>query len=362
MKQYFFKIIKDIVLANPAGKPTLSKYITSDSIVNYPQYLYKYRTCDKEHNFEMIEEEYLWLVHPNEYDDPFDSAINLNLKSKYMEIVHWYYSHLGEIMYYNIPPKGMRSYKNEHTLDYYKEAQKQFVDANGRFNTKSALAAMNKELRKLPVSKQHELKKELDYYKSEEYIAKIKDKARKEIEEITESLRKSVLVTCLSKRKDNQNMWEKYAANYTGFAIEYARPDYKILNDEQKTIIAHLFQVSYYKRKPMVSLIPFLEHSFLLDLYEKETDISDALAKFFCQVLFKNIEYSGEEEWRMVNCSDGQRIPFPFVSAVYAGNNITSDNLEHLKNICQKKQIALYKQKFDYFTGAIRFDTVLEGK
>ena len=62
------------------------------------------------------------------------------------------------------------------------------------------------------------------------------------------------------------------------------------MSDEQKRMFINLFPVSYYKRIPGVPLLPFIEYSFQKELYGRTTDISDAMTKLFCQLLYKKHE------------------------------------------------------------------------
>ncbi len=362
MKQSLLDILKEIAAETPEHIISVSDHLTSDSFNNYPEFLYKYRTCDKAYNFDMIEEEYLWADYPTKYDDPVDSAVRLRLKYELKDIECWWYSHMGEMIYYHIPPKGMKKQKHGQTLDKYKEAQKQYVDDNGRFNHKAALAAMRSEIGKLPPQKQRDIMKLFKDFESPDFEKKVDDEIHKLINSIVNSLREKTMLTCLTERKDNQNMWERYAGNYTGFVVEYARPDFVCLNEEQKDTIARMFKVSYCKRKPGVSLLPFIEYSFYKELYGKEIDVTDSIVKLYRQILYKRQEYSGEEEWRIIKKSADQKIPFTYVSGIYAGSKICDKDLEHLKKICKRKRITLYKLKFNLTTGEIEFDTVTEGK
>ena len=256
MKQYFIDIIKEIASETPEHMVNASRHLTPDSIKNYPEFLYKYRTCDKEHNFEMIDEEYLWADYPTKFDDPIDTAVRLKLHSELKDIERWWYSHLGEILYYSIPPKGMKTQKHGQTLEKYKEAQKQFIDENGRFSHKAALVAMRTEIGKLPPQKQRELMKLYKDFERPEFEKKIEEDIRKLIDGVVNSLRDKTLIICLTERKDNQNMWERYSGNYSGFVVEFVRPDFALLSNEQRETISRMFKVSYYKRKPGISLLP----------------------------------------------------------------------------------------------------------
>lgn len=105
MKQHFEKQLDEMVLADVHARPYTGCF-PADNLKHYPAHLYKYRDCNKEHNFTMIEEGYLWADVPANFYDPVDSLVNHKLRSELPAIQKWLYQRLGEILYYCIPPKG----------------------------------------------------------------------------------------------------------------------------------------------------------------------------------------------------------------------------------------------------------------
>ena len=362
MERFFRNIIKQIVGSTPEHPINTATLLNADAMGHYPEYLYKYRYFDAEENgINTLKNDYLWADHPTSFDDPLDAAVNLKLKTELKDIERWLYQHLGEIIYFNIKPKGMAKSKNGQTLAMYKEAQAHFLDENGKPNAKAATSALLTEINKLPYNQRQKALKAYKDFESPDFEKKVEDAIRKTLSGIVNSLRDKTMLTSLTARKDNQKMWEDYSSKYTGFVIEYKRPDYAILNDDQKRMIVNLFPVSYYKRIPGVPLLPFIEHSLQKELYGKTSDISDAITKLFCQLLYKKIEYNSEEEWRLITDGKEHKITFPFISAVYAGYKIADKDLDSLKDICQKKGIPLYKQEI-HVTGKMGFRTILESK
>lgn len=107
-------------------------------------------------------------------------------------------------------------------------------------------------------------------------------------------------VACFSERLDSLPMWAHYAANHTGYVIEYDLS--KIPTDE----ITFLYKVAYLSGAETASL-----------------DCSTNPPAPFCILLQKGAEWSYEEEWRMIKTND-----FPefvdlssCISAVYLGAN-----------------------------------------
>lgn len=325
------------------------------NLKHYPQYLYKYRTCDKEYNFEMIEQEYLWADSPNTFYDPHDSLINLRLISEMPQIKKWLWNHFGELLYYCIPPKGMQPHKNGQTLQTYIDAQSKFCDSRGRYSAQRAKKIMTLETKKLSPKNRQEIQKVYDYFESPAFEEKTEPIIQKALSDLVNSLREEMLVCCLTARKDNKKMWEEYAGKYEGFVIEYDMTK-AIDNEELLELISCIFPVTYYKRMPKVSLLPFFQYQFYFELYGREINIFESIKKLYKQLLCKNYDYRAEEEWRLI--ADKNRVSFPLISAVYAGYRISDENLNRLKLYCNKKGIPLYKQEMKTFNGKVLFEEV----
>jgi len=357
MNPYFEKQLEAIALADVQGYTYVGE-LASEDLIHYPTHIYKYRNCSAEHNFDMIEEGYLWADIPAHFEDQFDSLINHKLKSELTAIQNWFLQHIGEIIYYYIPPRGMQAHKNGQTLQNYINAQSKFLDAEGRYSAQKAKRVMVVENKKLDPIHRREIQKVYDMLESTDFLNSLQDFVRNQLDEILQSLRKRTLVCCLTPRKNNQAMWEYYASGYTGFAIEY---DISRIIDTAGVaeILTHTFRVDYSKRAPKVPMLPFIKMAFYRYFYdknEKNPDILDTVKKLYLQLLTKGWDYRAEEEWRILSTT--QRIEFPVISAVYMGYRIADEHEQRLRDICARKNIPLYKQFFDSITGTMRFDLV----
>lgn len=354
MKQYFEKQLNEMVLADVQAHPYTGCFSVGN-LKHYPTHLYKYRDCSKPHNFAMIEEGYLWADIPANFYDPIDSLVNYKLRSELPAIQKWLYQHLGEILYYCIPPKGMKPHKKGQSLQTYLEAQKRFMDSAGRYSASKAKKLMVIETRKLHPINQREIQKVYDKFESPEFEKKMQDAVRNVLLKVVNVLRERNLVCCLTQRKDNQKMWEEYADKYAGFVIEY---DLSMVEEQSSiaSVLARTFPVTYYKRFPKVPMLPFIERSFYKDLYSRDMDIFEAAKKLYKQLLIKKEEYCAEEEWRILSAI--QKIEFPIISAVYMGHKIATEHEMRLIEICARKNIPLYKQEFNPFTGEMNFALV----
>lgn len=195
MNEYFEKQLDKLIGIN------IDKDIDVQ-IDQYPRCLYKYRDC-QERNFKMIETQNLWAADPNTFYDPQDSLIRLIEFEKDYELQQMIFRHIGEMVYYNIPPKGMRKSKNGQTLKSYRDKQEMFFDEKGRYCAKKAQRAMITEIKKLPHNQQLEIKKAFEEVESEVYRNKLLEIIEDANNKIRNLFRNNLYICCLTKRNDN---------------------------------------------------------------------------------------------------------------------------------------------------------------
>ena len=92
MQKYFINHINQIMtyltayyqgqLGTACNKPELK----AKDLKNYPEFLYKYRSCEKKYNFESLEEDYIWADYPALFDDPIDAKINLDFDQEWKNL------------------------------------------------------------------------------------------------------------------------------------------------------------------------------------------------------------------------------------------------------------------------------------
>lgn len=356
MIKYFEDVLEKMIVVD-LHKDTLDiSDFAEHHLKNYPEYLYKYRTCDKDYNFDMITQQYLWADIPENFADPYDSSIHLKLGSELPKIQTWLYQHMGEIIYYNIPPKGMRRHKNGQTLKLYRSAQEQFFDASGRYSAKKAQRLMLVELNKLSQNERLDVQRSFEYFDSDEFQKNLETAIRNSLLNVINALRREAKVCCVTTRRDNRNMWENYAAQYTGFVIEY-KTENALKCSECLSTLTKMFPVTYYKRFPKVPLLPFIQREFDKVLYDRERDILPSIKQLTKQLISKKYDYRAEEEWRILAPSN--RIEFPIISAVYAGHKICDEDLNRLVDCCKLIGVPLYKQQLGLFDDSMQYEQIL---
>lgn len=354
MKKHF----DDLIIKLSNGMPFNVDETLVNSLGYAPSLLYKYRSCD-DNGFDMLEWGYIWASIPDGFIDPIDSKVNLRLRSELPAIHKWMDLHIGELIYYHIPPKGMQTKKGNHSLSDYLKAQEHFVNEKGRLDTKLMKKEMVLEMKRLPKEQQVAYKKMLERFKSREFEEAVVNGAKKVIDGVVNIFRKSKIVASLTCRRDNSTMWENYANKYTGFCVEYKVPALDELSEDQKSVLVHLLPVRYYKRIPGVSLLPFIQADFHKSLYGEQININDSVAALYKQLIYKRYEYNFEEEWRIIlDEKVARKVDFPFVSAVYAGFRIADGDLQKLRNICNHMNIPLYCQKLSATANRFQYELI----
>lgn len=347
MKEYFSRTIKVLAETTLRGETMSAEMFTREAYEQYPKKFYKYKSLvgrKVKYVLEMISDEYLWADHPSSFDDISDSRINVT-DGFNKQLQQWFNSHLAEIWFHELPPKGMKGKKGGHTLKDYREVQDKYIDAEGKVKKKELLEALPKMVHGLSQNELAVIRKAMKdnlLPDSNDFLIKGWENHR---DDIVNAFQNNSLIACVTKTYKNRKMWEDYANGYSGIVIEYTLPEYDQLTDEQKVLLLHLFPVTYLKRIPKVSLTPIFEWSFQKRYWKKEINISDFWAELYEQILCKEPDYITEKEWRFIDCSKEQRIPMPFIRRVYAGYKISDKNLKKVMNVCRAKGFELYLQK-----------------
>lgn len=335
LKPYFEDMLKYILF----GKQDINDVLQYIDLSQYPKSLYKFRSCESEYSFDILENDYLWADSPENFDDPFDSIVYTDREKIFEDLFKCFVSHMHEIIYYCLPEED----KEKHSSEDF-NIQQQFVDDTGEIS----IAKINKYSK--TAKKRKAVQEILENLYDEDVNTRCAESIVDSFNDTINHLRKDIYVCCLSQNGDNLKMWEDYADKYRGFVIEYSFDKHD--KNFVKKFLYRVFPVQYYKRMPKYDTTAYNEFVFQKHFYNKTIDITDSYCENYKHTLYKKFEYASEEEWRIiVSDKESKRIEFPFVSAVYAGYKITDDNLKRLKEICQKKRIPLYKQALDSIGG-----------
>ncbi len=321
----------------------------------YPKKLYKYRACTK-FAFDSLCNEYLWIEHPKNYVDPFDSLVNISIEDLRNSFEENMNKHLPELFYYSLPPKGMQKMKHGIPIELIKNSKSIFVDSSGNYDREQGREKLFQLFKSFSYRERLHVMNILDNMEKPYFTKGIEKGFEEFISTITNNVRNGYMTCCLSKRNNNRKMWEEYADKYQGFVIEYSIDK----NEDFSSLWRYLFEVEYYEKIPDLDLRNMFEVFFQKQIYNKSFGkMSDITYDMTLRLLMKSADYLKEEEWRFVAGDlEDQRVIFPFVSAVYAGHKIAEDDLIKLKSICKHKSIPLYIQDFDMINGSVKFSLI----
>lgn len=225
-----------------------------------PEFLYRYCTLNK-HTERIFTHNEIYFPSPDKFNDPFDSKIRLI-------------------------PKGTRQQERSFFLE---ELRKLYPNAPRR-----ELQGRAKEISKSP-----ELKRQ--------YIERLNKLGTSHITELG--------VLSLTENKENILMWAHYAAQHTGFCLEF---------DAYNLFFARALPVGYDVSLPTLNLI---------QRHQRE-DIVDML-------LTKAKDWEYEQEWRIVDHENGpgvQSFPEEALTGVILGCRMQDGCKNRIRDWCSKRQ------------------------
>ncbi len=149
--------------------------------------------------------------------------------------------------------------------------------------------------------------------------------------------KESIKICSFSKTNKSITMWGHYAQNHTGYCIEY---DLKSLSDKEE-LKQYLYPVIYSKE-----LFDITEY-ILSHLEQKNTNKKYMTSS----ILYKNIEWEYEEEWRLVfdnhKHNDKGIYGMPPPKAIYMGAKISKENKLTMLKIAKDKNIPVFEMFLD---------------
>lgn len=331
------------------------------------QKLYKFRTCSNR-NLKTLEENCIWMSLASSFPDSFDNTINIDPKENVKEIEKWLKENYP-VFCFDLA-KGFceeRGLVIPYTHKDFKEYIETCLDENGdpiEDKEKAFLIA-------------HATAEELEQIDSilqqlkliRDKFAEIEDKTVENMADVINQTRTGMrdrsLVYCMTERYDNHTLWENYAKNYTGFCIEYSFCDFYKYDFHDYKNLVYMFPMTYLKKKPYFNMVPLMDGSFRQFIYKDDSWARDPEldADLNMQLFYKDSDYDYEREWRFsINADNANKQKFPFVSAIYAGKDITQRNLSRLIKIARKLGVPVYKQVINRAINGYDYKIVKEFK
>lgn len=278
-----------------------------------PNSLYRYRQFN-EYSLKNLINEQERQSYPVEFNDPFDASLKIN------------YEELSKELFLKRNMKNMVKELEKHGVHITNE------DTQSIFNSDDPLYAFAKLVAKFD-SKLNGKEDEFAKFLSEQTLNFTKEMFNK----FRTSFQNGYLIVCFSELKDSILMWSHYAANHTGFCIEYNFYELGPFNAQSRLLnpviyTDELFDATKYILQPLIRE----DHNFnnLFGIYP---------------AISKSTSWSYEKEWRTVSplgpsASEEDRfIKVPKPKALYVGAKSTEDNITKLRDIAVWKRIPLYQ-------------------
>lgn len=282
-----------------------------------PNALYRYRSFDEnEHTLEYLINQQERLSYPSEFNDPFDTAMQINY-----DLVN------RELFLHRTLPNVLEELQKRGVSFSEKEIEEIRNSKDPSFSFFHHMAGFNENL---DGDKKEESARALSKITSE--------KNKLSFDQFQHILQTGYLVMCLSEVKDSILMWSHYVQNHTGFCIEY---NYQELGPRPQSSI--LCPALYTEEL-------FDSTQFILQLFNSNDHSFNNLSGIYT-AMTKSKEWAYEKEWRVIfpfgpNAPKEKRfIRVPLPKALYVGAKANLENIEKIKNIAITKKVPVYQMK-----------------
>ena len=313
------------------------------------QKLYKFRECTAR-NFKTLEENCIWMSLASSFPDPFDNTINIDPRENAKEIERWLRENYP-VFCFDLA-KGLAEergmvipYTHKDFIEYVEIC----IDENGELIEEKERAFLISHASPEELDRKDEIFRQLKYIRDR--FAEMDDSTFKNMSDVINQtrtgMREKTLVYCMTERHDNHTLWENYAKNYTGFCIEYSFRNFADMPFENYKNLVYMLPMTYRRKKPYFNMVPLLDGSFRQFIYKDDSWQRDPEldADLNMQLFYKHSDYEYEHEWRFsIKAENTNKQRFPFVSAVYAGKDISDENLTRLLQVAKSLQVPVYRQ------------------
>lgn len=361
IESYLIRLI-DIGLDNIIENETLANEVLQEHLAYVPNgKLYKYRACNR-NNISALNNKIIWMSVPKtDFKDITDFTMNFDLVKNKPQIEKWVKENEMEFVYHMV--KNFVESKGEvftMSLEQMQEIRNKFYDNNGKIKREDAGDFLAKMGTAEEIEKFFAQQNKIDGYLAgqEENMERMFNAFIQALKATNEKARASYQVYSMAESYDIASLWENYALDYTGFCIEYSFEHYKKLPFETYRKLLFLLPVIYKKDKPIFDIIPFIDLALRQHFFgDKKVGMTkDLHSEIYKQLLMKKKDYAYEREWRIMLANKQHNLqPFPFVTAIYLGKDISKKNEIKLKKIALKLGVPVYKQKQNAFINKLEY-------
>ena len=349
--EYMVDLHKFLYLSNDTDFARLVERVQNHLLYIPRKKLYRYRkSTDRE--IATLAKNSIWLSDPESFPDIFDATIPL--QDDITIGIDYAFHFTAEVAY-----KALAETAEEGEVVPPKEVFIQAMrDAKEKYNTTEKMERKMREMYGDEYEEIREITRVTPQHS--ELVTKLSKRAIELVRYIGQLPRKSMCIASFTTDRDNRNMWENYAKNYSGFCVEYSfRKGIPEINSKIAWDILHLLPVSYCAKRPIFDHNKTLQSIVMQDTKQKGTyvDSEEYLKQGYKAVTTKLSDYRSEKEWRLVMPNKYQGIyDFPYVSAIYLGKDMPDGKIEKMIKVGRKLGVPVFLQfpanhgdKFEYF-------------
>jgi len=273
---------------------------------NIPKSLFKYKSFDeKGHSLKMLEDDLIWLSSPEKFNDPYDCALTYAAKK------------IGNFTF----QRDIISFLERLPAEYkFSEEEVEFLASSDKFIYDFAKI----------FAKKHPNANEMMPEEYAELISRVVDKEFEQMEnKLSAALRSGLFITCFSETNKSILMWSHYAANHTGFCVEY---DFSKLSnkDHRKRL---LYPVIYDNN--VFDATEYLQPTF------ENKSFNNLMLNY--AAMNKSIEWGYEREWRFILSNGPTKeiltLNAPKPTAIYLGAKMSVEDKKKVLKIAESRGI-----------------------
>lgn len=301
--------------------------------------LYRYR---KSTNREIatLSKNAIWLSDPESFPDVFDATIplqdDITIGTDY---AFYFAAETGYKALVDIAEEG----ESIPTKDVWIQAMR---EAKEKYKTASKL---EKKMHEIWGDEYEEMREKTRISpKVDQFLIGRSKNAIELMRYVGQLPRKSMCIASLTTDKDNRNMWENYAKNYTGFCVEYDfSHETEAVGWRNAWDILHLLPIKYCAKRPIFDHSKIIQSIVMHDtkIGDMHVDPFEYLKQGYEAVTTKLSDYRSEKEWRLVMPNKYKGLyEFPYVSAIYLGKDMPDNKIVKLMCVGEKLGVPVYLQ------------------
>ncbi|MDE5630490.1 MAG: DUF2971 domain-containing protein, partial [Bacilli bacterium] len=291
-----------------------------------PRFLYKYRPFD-DFTYDMLDNNYIYLCPAEKLDDPSECKVDFSFQDFYdLKTNQLTFKGVDMILGF------IKPYTSEDNFQQVRNIVARILMPQG-VDRRHFLLEVSSDIQ--------ELVPNLDISPLINWLAYIPERINDpkirykfiELFSLAQDARKEMGICSLSELLNSEEMWQNYADDSKGYCIEYDMQDYEELYA--------LFPVVYQDNRE-TNIVTNILSSFISEIIYgmSHGQIVSDKSQFIRLFLTKDLIWSYQKEWRLIGDAK-QKLPSPFIHAIYMGKNMLKANKQQMKEYCKRHNIII---------------------